>query len=117
MNKNPSSRKDRCAHPENGEGHGDGERVSKSVLTLLKTKRGDGGARKLTPTRRGKGHEHGQCTSKELEALKREEAAWQWNEAQQNGQLFPDPETVACDRKVPASGEDRKGSMFQVAWV
>lgn len=84
MNKNPSSRKDRCAHPENGEGHGDGERVSKSVLTLLKTKGGDGGARKLTPTRRGKGHEHGQCTSKELEALKREEAAWQWNEAQQN---------------------------------
>lgn len=44
------------------------EKVSKSVLTLLKTKGGDGGARKLTPTRRGKGHEHGRCTSKELEA-------------------------------------------------
>lgn len=26
----------------------------------------------MTPTRRGKGHEHGQCASKELEALKRE---------------------------------------------
>ena len=60
------------------------EKFSKSVLTLLKTKGGDGGARKLTPMRSGKGHEHGQCTSKELEALKREEAAWQWNEAQQH---------------------------------
>lgn len=82
MNENPSSRKDRCAHAKNVEGHGDGERVGKSVLTLLKTKEGDGGARKLTPTRRGKGHERGQCTSKELEALKREEAVWQWNEEQ-----------------------------------